>query len=67
MSCLEPLLVSRKEAAQALSISLRALAYLTSEGRLKTRKIGGRTLIAVAELRRFANHDRIEPMVPQAA
>lgn len=62
-----PILVSRKAAANALSISLRPLAYLIAEGRLKARKIGGRTLIATAELHRFANRDHHDVMVPQGA
>ncbi|WP_348269499.1 helix-turn-helix domain-containing protein [Edaphobacter paludis] len=64
---LKPLLVARKQAASLLGISLRALDYLTAEGRLKTRRIGGRVLIAYSELERFANRDSIAPMVPQAA
>jgi hypothetical protein len=47
-----------------LSVSVRSLDYLVTEGRLKTRKIGGRILVAHEELLRFARHDRSEPMVP---
>ncbi len=63
---LEPLFVSRKDAAEALSISLRAVAYLIANGDLKTRKIGGRTLIPVDDLRRFARSDHRGPIVPSS-
>ena len=52
------LLYARKEAAYQLSISLRGIAYLIAEGRLRTRKIGGRTLIPHDELLRFSRLDR---------
>lgn len=61
---MEKLLVSRKEAAVVLSISLRAIAYLIAERRLKTRKIGGRTLIAVEDLKKFTSQDQQGGMVP---
>lgn len=57
------LLYSRKEAAYQLSISVRAIDYLISARRVKTRKIGGRILIAHEELLRFSRYDRTEPMV----
>jgi hypothetical protein len=63
---IEPLFVSRKDAATALAIGLRSVAYLISNGELKTRKIGGRTLIAVAELYRFAGSDHRKPMTTMA-
>lgn len=57
------LLVSRGEAAQLLSISERGVDYLISAGRLPTKRIGGRVLIPVAELRRYARSDHPEPIV----
>jgi excisionase family DNA binding protein len=60
------LLYSRKEAAYQLSISTRSLDYLIAEGRLNTRKIGGRILVPHDELLRFSRHDRMEPMRPDA-
>ena len=54
------LLVGREEAAQILSISVRSVDYLLSNKRLNFRKIGGRVLIPVAELRRFARMDHPE-------
>lgn len=57
------LLVSRDEAAQMLSISQRALDYLIANRRLPTRRIGGRVLIPVADLRRYARGDHPEHIV----
>ena len=58
------LLYSRRDTAYQLSISTRSLDYLIAEGRLHTRKIGGRILIPHDELLRFSRHDRMEPMRP---
>lgn len=57
------LLVSRDEAAQMLSISQRALDYLIANRRLPTKRIGGRVLIPVADLRKYARGDHPEPIV----
>ena len=57
------LLVSRDEAAQLLSISQRGLDYLIANRRLPTRRIGGRVLIPVAELRKYARGDHPERIV----
>ena len=57
------LLVSRIEAAQHLSISERGVDYLISTNRLPTRRIGGRVLISVADLRKFVRGDHPEPIV----
>jgi hypothetical protein len=54
---LEKLLYSRADAAAALSISIRSVDYLISEGKLSTRRIGRKTLIPVGEVRRFARSD----------
>ena len=59
----EKLLLSRRDAAQALSISQRALDYLVATRRLPTRRIGGRVLIPVADLRKYARADHPEPIV----
>jgi excisionase family DNA binding protein len=64
---MQPLLVPKKKAAELLGISLRSVCYLMAEGRLKSRKIGGRVLIATEELERFLRHDRMDPIVPQQA
>jgi excisionase family DNA binding protein len=59
------LLVSREEAAQLLSISQRALDYLLANRRLPTRRIGGRVLIPVADLRKYVRGDHPEHIVPE--
>ena len=59
----DKILVSREEAAQLLSISQRALDYLVASKRLPTRRIGGRVLIPVAELRKYARCDHPERIV----
>jgi excisionase family DNA binding protein len=57
------ILVSRDEAAQLLSISVRGIDYLLATRRLPFRKIGGRVLIPVAELRKYAQGDHPERIV----
>ena len=57
------LLVSREEAAQLLSISQRGLDYLIANRRLPTRRVGGRVLIPVADLRKYARGDHPERIV----
>jgi excisionase family DNA binding protein len=57
------LLVSREEAAQLLSISQRGLDYLIANRRLPTRRIGGRVLILMADLRKYARGDHPERIV----
>jgi excisionase family DNA binding protein len=59
----DKLLVSREEAAQLLSISQRALDYLVSSKRLPARRIGGRVLIPMADLRRYVRSDHPERIV----
>ena len=51
------ILVGRSEAAEMLSISCRALDYLVSSGKLRTRRIGARVLIPMADLLRFSEGD----------
>jgi excisionase family DNA binding protein len=58
----EKFLLSRREAAQVLSISQRALDYLVLTRRLPTRRIGKRVLIPVADLRKYARADHPEPL-----
>jgi len=59
----DKLLVSREEAAQLLSISQRALDYLVASKRLPSRRIGGRVLIPMADLRKYARCDHPERIV----
>jgi len=55
--------VGRIEAAQLLSISVRGIDYLLANRRLPFRKLGGRVLIPVDELRKYARCDHPEPIV----
>ena len=57
------LLVSRKAAAEMLSISVRGVDYMIAAKRLSTRRIAKRVLIPVDEIRRFARSDHPERMV----
>lgn len=50
----ERLLLSRRDAATALGVSLRTIDYLLSRGDLRARPIGRRKMVAMAELQRFA-------------
>ena len=58
----DKLLVSRREAAQMLSISERAIDYLVSTKQLTTRRIGSRVLIPVTEVRKFVRYDHPQPV-----
>jgi excisionase family DNA binding protein len=51
------LLYSRKEAAYALGISIRALDYLLSRRSIKARRIGARVLIHRDDVLKWASQD----------
>jgi hypothetical protein len=53
----EKFLYSRRDAAVALSLSVRSVDYLITTGRLPMRRIGGRILIPANAVRRFARED----------
>jgi hypothetical protein len=59
-SNVEKLLYSRREAAQALSLSIRSVDYLITTGRLASRRIGSKVLIPAGAIRRFAREDHPE-------
>ena len=50
----DKILLSRKDAAEAISVSLRKLDYLVANAVLKAIKLGKRTLIPRAELEKLA-------------
>ena len=50
----EPLLYSRRLAAEALSISIRSLSYLIANNELRTVAIASKNMIPAAELKKFA-------------
>jgi excisionase family DNA binding protein len=51
------LLYSRQEAAYALGISTRSVDYMIANKKLLVRRIGGRVLIPVSEVRRASRRD----------
>lgn len=51
---MEQLLLSREEAAKALSISVDTLDRLADAGRIKRLKIGARTCYHIEDVRNFA-------------
>lgn len=53
----QKLLVSRKVAAEMLTISIRKVDYMIADGRLLTRRIDNRVLIPIEEIRKFARSD----------
>ena len=63
-TALEPVLLSRKQAAALLSISVRALDYLVQRGDIKTKRVGKRVLIHYDEIKRFARADHPQAIVP---
>jgi len=52
----EKILLSRRDAAEALSISVRKVDYLIAQGALAAVKVGKRTLINRAALEKFARN-----------
>jgi excisionase family DNA binding protein len=50
----EKLLVSRKDAAEMLSVSLRVIDEMISSGKLPSKRIGGRRLFERSVLEKFA-------------
>lgn|GEM_PF-1887918 len=53
----EKLLYSRRDTAEALSLSIRSIDYLITSGRLPARRVGGKILIPASAVRRFARED----------
>jgi hypothetical protein len=53
----EKLLYSRRDTAEALSLSIRSIDYLITAGRLSARRVGGKILIPVSAVRCFARED----------
>lgn len=58
----EPLLVSKRDAAVALSLSVRTIENLIAAKKLPARKIGRRTLIPYSALRGLASRDTDIPI-----
>jgi excisionase family DNA binding protein len=56
------LLYSKKEAASALSVSVRTLENYIRRKELIARRIGRRTLVPLASLEAFARRDHASPL-----
>jgi excisionase family DNA binding protein len=61
----EPIAFSRREAADALRVSLRTLDYLLAQGKLHGRRIGRRIVIPRSEVEKLLRRDT--PIVQGAA
>lgn len=59
------LLFTRKEASKLLSISVRSVDYLLSNGELASRRVGRKVLIPRASLTRFAGSDHLTIRDPE--
>ncbi len=57
------LLVGRRQAAQALGISVRTLDSLVSRNELRARRVQRRVLFEPRELERFARRDHLSQRV----
>jgi len=55
----EPLLLSKRDSAAALGISLRTLEMLIAVRELKSVRVGRRRLIPRRELEKFARRDHV--------
>jgi hypothetical protein len=53
----EQFLLSRKDGAQFLGISLRSIDYAIARGLIRPRRIGRRVMLPRTELLRFASND----------
>ena len=63
----EKLLYSRRDAAEALSLSVRSIDYLITTNRLPTRRVGSKILIPAIAIRRFAREDHPDSLRPVGA
>lgn len=60
---IEPLLLSKSDAAAHLGISARSIGYLLARNELKSTRLGGRVLIAMSEIKRIARNGVKSPLV----
>ena len=54
----EKILLSRKDAAEAIGVSLRSVDYLICQGHLATKAVGRRRMILRASIEKFCRSDR---------
>jgi excisionase family DNA binding protein len=59
------ILVSKREAALALSLSVRTIENLIARKELAARHVGRRTLVIFASLQAFARRDHSSPSPPK--
>lgn len=59
------LLITKRDAAAALSVSVRTIENFIRRKELVARKIGRRTLIPLASLESFARRDHLSPRATQ--
>ncbi len=60
----EKILIGRRQAAAALSISTRSLDYLIERGELRALRVGRRVLLRVADLEAWARRDHAGRITP---
>ena len=62
---MDPILLTRNEAAAALGLSIRTIDYLVTSGKLPSRRLGKRRLIPRAAIQAIAKNGcgRIAPML----
>ena len=58
------LLLSKREAAWLLSLSVRSIDYLIARGELPVRRVGKRVLIPQREMERFIRRDHVTVVPP---
>jgi excisionase family DNA binding protein len=59
------ILFSKREAALALSLSVRTIENLIARKELNARRVGRRTLITASSLVLFARRDHVSPSPPK--
>ena len=63
----QKILISKRDCANALSLSLRTIENLIARRKLTIRRVGSRTLILVSSMEAFAQHDHDSPSAPKSA
>lgn len=61
------ILVSKRDAALTLSLSIRTIENLIARNELVIRRVGSRTLIVASSLEAFARLDHDSPSIPKNA
>jgi excisionase family DNA binding protein len=61
----QKILISKRDAALALSLSVRTIENLIARKELTARRVGRRTLVVAASLTTFARRDHASPSPPK--